>query len=213
MMPRLLLKRRDAEVLRALALKVRLFALRQIAGHWWHADLANARRRMRRLLDAGLVRRLTVQARPLPSLAGPVASWRPGDPRPDAGRVSYRLQSRWRGVPLRATTAYVATSRAAQLYGGRGDGTLARPSQASHDLGVAAVWLWLAERQPAWAALWRGEDCMAETRRGEKLPDAFLVDSAGRTVMVIEFGGGYDAARVAAFHDDCAARGLPYQIW
>jgi len=39
------------------------------------------------------------------------------------------------------------------------------------------------------------------------------VDAAGNVAWVLEFGGGYDAARVEAFHVDCAARNLPYQLW
>jgi hypothetical protein len=80
-------------------------------------------------------------------------------------------------------------------------------------LSVAAVWLRLHNVAPEWAAAWRGEDLLAHTRLGEKLPDAFIVDDSGKVVWVIEFGGGYDAERVQAFHNDCAARGLPYQLW
>ena len=31
--------------------------------------------------------------------------------------------------------------------------------------------------------------------------------------LVLEFGGAYDAARVERFHEDCAERRLPYQLW
>jgi hypothetical protein len=80
-------------------------------------------------------------------------------------------------------------------------------------LGVAAVWLRLHAQAPAWAAAWKSEDLLAHTRRGEKLPDAFVVNEAGETTWVIEFGGSYDVHRVQQFHDDCEYRNLPYQIW
>ena len=40
---------RDREILQALVQKVRLFSQRQIADHWWDGELANARRRLKRL--------------------------------------------------------------------------------------------------------------------------------------------------------------------
>lgn len=204
---------RDRQILTALVLFLRLFLQRQIAEHWYDGDLANTRRSLRRLADAGLVERRTVFARPLPPLLAPLADWRVGQPAPDAGAIAYRCQQRWQGRPPRPSTAWIATGQAAQLFGGVRRGELKQPTQVTHDLGVAAVWLRLREIAPHWAATWRGEDLLASTRRGQKLPDAFLVDEGGRVVCVIEFGGSYDASRVQAFHDDCASRGLPYQLW
>jgi len=86
--------------------------------------------------------------------------------------------------------------------------------QATHDLGVAALWLRLLSAAPQWAAAWRSEDLLAHTRSGEKLPDAFIVDQAGQVQWVLEFAtDNYDAQRIREFHDDCAVRHLPYQIW
>ena len=108
---------------------------------------------------------------------------------------------------------YLPPRRTAHHWGGKAKGELKNATQATHDLGVAEVWLHFRRTQPAVAEAWRGEDSMAHTRRGQKLPDAFLVNEAGATFRLIEFGGAYDADRVAAFHDDCAARALPYEIW
>jgi hypothetical protein len=80
-------------------------------------------------------------------------------------------------------------------------------------LGVAQVWLTLHEQARDWAEAWRSEDLLAPTRRGEKCPDAFIVNQAEDVCCVIEFGGAYSAARVREFHDDCAERSLPYQLW
>jgi hypothetical protein len=92
-------------------------------------------------------------------------------------------------------------------------GEVKRETQATHDLGVAQVWLQLDLRSPQLADAWRGEDVMALTRQRQKLPDAFIVDTAGATLCVIEFGGSYDEPRIREFHEDCADRALPYQLW
>ena len=204
---------RDREILLALVQKGRLFALRQIADHWWDGELANTRRRLKSLERAHLVHRITVSARTLPPIEGPIATWRPDDPAPHFGKAAHQLQERWGRRAVRPSTAYVATDPASQLYGGKSRGELKHPLQATHDLGVAAVWLCLHRGAPAWAQAWRSEDLLAHTRRGEKLPDSFIIDDAGETAWVIEFGGSYDAARVQEFHEDCADRELPYQIW
>ena len=204
---------RDQELLSALVLKVRAFTQRQIARHWWDGEVANARRRLKQLATGNLVHRVTVPVRSLPLIELPVSSWRPDQPAPDFAAISYRLQSRWQGRPVRPVTAFIATERSAQLFGGKARGELKHPTQATHDLGVAAIWLRFHEQAPAWAAAWQSEDLLAHTRRGEKLPDAFILNAEGQTVSCIEFGGAYDARRVEEFHADCASRDLPYQIW
>jgi hypothetical protein len=192
---------------------VRLFSQRQIAEHWWAGEFSNARRRMKRLAANGLAARITVQARSIPELRSPLITWRPGDPDPEYGRISYQCQQRWRMSAVRPCTAWIATEKGAQAYGGVRRGELKLATQATHDLGVSAVWLRLSQVAPDWAAAWRSEDLLAHTRRGEKLPDAFLVDQNEQVVWAIEFGGAYDQARVRAFHQDCLARQLPYQLW
>jgi hypothetical protein len=204
---------RDQEILQALVQKVRLFSLRQTAAHWWDGDLANTRRRLKALAATKLLKRLTVQARKLPPIQGPVCTWQPKQPTPHFGQIAYQLQSRWVRKAVRPLTAYIATERAAQLYGGRSRGELKNPLQATHDLGVAAVWLRLHRHTSQWAGAWCSEDLLAHTHRGEKVPDAFLLNNEGQAAWVIEFGGSYDAPRVQAFHDDCLERAIPYQIW
>lgn len=203
---------RDQEILLALSRKVRLFSQRQLAEHWWNGDLANARRRMRRLEGQGLAECSKVLARSTPPLNAPILTWRPGDPDPDFASAAHRCRSRWWRRPARITVVWTATDRAAQLLGGTA-GRLKRPVQATHDLGTAAVWLQLHKQAAPWADAWRGEDLMAHTRQGQKLPDAFIVNDDGQVTCVLEFGGGYDVHRVADFHQDCAQRRLPYQLW
>ena len=204
---------RDHELLQALTQKVRLFSQRQIASHWWNSALPNARRRLKRLAVLELVERITVHARSIPAIESPLVSWCPSDSPPDFGQVAYRCKQRWRSQAMRPCAAWIVTETGSQHFGGIRRGSLRHPTQATHDLGVAAVWLRLHEVAPQWAAAWRSEDLLAHTRHGEKLPDAFIVDDSAQVVWVIEFGGGYDAERVQAFHNDCSARGLSYQLW
>ncbi len=209
----LLLTDRDRDYLDTLTRKVRLLSLRQTADHYYDGERANARRRLRQLVAAGLLVRATVIARPLPVLLTPVVAWRPGDATPDAGVVSNRLKARWRNRPARECRVVLATAHAARLTGGRASGQLARETQATHDLGVAAVYLHFHRTDARRAEAWRGEDLIAASRRGQKCPDAFLVDATGEVQAVVEFGGAYDPDRVRAFHLDCADRGLPYEVW
>ena len=204
---------RDRAIVQALVQKVRLFSQRQIVDHWWNGELANSRRRLKRLADRNLLQRTFAMARPAPVFESPLVTWKPGDAAPDFGKISYRCQARWRIRPARQCVVWLATEVASQAFGGTARGELRHPTQATHDLGVAAVWLRLHQVAPKWAAAWRGEDLLAHTRRGEKLPDAFIVDDAEQVIWVIEFGGGYDAERVEAFHQDCVSRNLPYQLW
>jgi hypothetical protein len=193
--------------------KVRLFSQRQLVDYWWNGEQPNARRRLKRLAQCGLIARMTVQARSTPVMKSPLASWQPGESAPDFGQIAYRCQQRWRIRPTRPCSAWIATEKASQIFGGVQRGDLKNALQATHDLGVAAVWLRLRECASQWATAWRSEDLLAHTRRGEKLPDAFIVDEAGQVIWVIEFCGGYDAERVKAFHQDCVSRELPYQLW
>lgn len=208
---------RDRELQQALVQKTRLMNLRQIADQWFGGDLANTRRRLKQQPE--FIERIEVHARSLPELLQPVVTWRAGDPAPNYEAVAYQLQSRWKSSPVRPCSAFIATERLSQLYGGRNRGELKHPLQATHDLGVAQIWLHLHAHYPEWAAAWRSEDLLAHTRRGEKVPDAFIVNATEEVCCVIEFGGAYSAERVREFCEDCmqrevaGQRGLPFQLW
>jgi hypothetical protein len=212
----MILKPRDEEILRTVSLKVRLLSFAQLAEMWWsltETGKANARERLQRLVKASLLRRLRVQARPLPKLERPVLAWKPTEPEPDFGPAAWQLQKRWTVGP-RQTTVYLATAKAANQFGGRLRGVLRRDFQATHDLGVSAMYLHLLQNDPAAAKEWIGEDVLSPLRRGEKLPDAVLARAPDcRPRQVLEFGGAYDVFRLRRFHDDCESRNLPYQVW
>ncbi len=207
------LTERDDEIIRALALYVRLFNQTQIRNHWFEGDAANARRRLKQLQTRGYINRVVVRARSMPSFDSPLIQWRPGQPEPEFGKAAYQCKRRWEMRPVLTCSAYIATTKAANRFGGRNRGEIKKDLQVTHDLGVAQVWLHFDLFAPEWADAWRGEDAMAATRRGQKLPDAFIVDSSATVICVVEFGGSYDEQRIRAFHEDCVARNLPYQLW
>lgn len=207
---------RDDEILRTLALSVRIFSLAQVAQGWWMptpAGEANARRRLAALFETGLLNSAHVHARPLPELSHPVLAWSPGHAEPDFDAVSWGLQSRWTKPPRRIAV-YFATRRGANQYGGRLRGQIKHELQATHDLGVAQVYLELRAKNPEAALRWTGEDTLRSARKRQKIPDALLHPATPHAPpLVIEFGGAYDARRVRSFHDDCSQRRLPYELW
>ena len=206
---------REREIVSALASKIRMLAFEQIVRGWWpdsKSGPTNARRRLSELLEARLLTRERVLARPMLPLEKPVFKWKPGKEAPAFGELSWTLQKRW-AEPAREVTVYLATRRAASIFGGRADGKIKNPSQTTHDIHLGALYLKLVREAPTLAAGWIGEDILAPTREHQKLPDAILHDGEGRPRLVIEFGGSYPTERVRDFHEDCAARGLPYELW
>jgi hypothetical protein len=207
---------RDLDILRTLSLHVRLLSLKQIATFWWTESpsaIATARRRLSTLVKSGYLSRLRFPIHPLPPLCSPVFTWQPQLPPPDYGAVSWKLQSRWTEAPV-PTTVFIATSQTANLFGGRGRGRLKRSFQASHDLGLAEVYLHFRAARPDQAALWIGEDILARYRKKQKLPDAVLARAPeNKPQLVVEFGGAYGPDRVRAFHLDSKKKKLSYELW
>ncbi len=207
------LQPRDRELIVALTHRVRFLTAGQVARAWWpntvHTEAAE--RRLRELRRAGYLRQTIVHARPELPLDEPVFRWTPGAPPPRFAAVSHALRRRWRD-PVQPTAVVLAARAAAARFGGAG-GRLKRALQATHDLHVAAVYLRVLLERPEIAEGWASEDLIAPSRRGQKLPDAIIHDPTSRPLLVIEFGGEYDAERVERVHADCARRGLPYELW
>lgn len=205
--------RRDENILETLTLKIRLATLEQISKRWWATSLRPkqaTRARLRKLEDAGWLLRKRVNIHPLLSLHEPLQAWQPGNATPAFGKLAHRLRSRWK-EPMQLTTVYVATKRAAHVFGGFGGGFKHR-NQLTHDVHVSAIYFMLLHTEKNIEQRWSGEELL-ELGTEEKRPDAMLFDSNGIPTEVIEFGGRYDARRIAAFHSFCQLRRIGYRLW
>lgn len=208
--------RRDAEILDMLTLRVRAASRHQIADTWWTTSESGMRttaRRLDRLISRGLLATFRSTVIRLPKLYGPLVTWKPGQPMPEFGALSYQLMVRWT-ASTHSSAIYIATRKAAQIYGGRRKGRLTRPFQLSHDLGVTEMFLGIRRRSSLAIATWIDEERLAPHRRRQKLPDAMLAKSpTAPDVLLLEFGGAYGKGRLMRFHDDAQDRGCSYEIW
>jgi hypothetical protein len=200
----------DWEIARTAARKVPFLTEPQIRRTWF-ADERAARRALNRLCGHGWLAKFRVCVHPERAITEPLATWAPGRNEPDFGAIAYKCQARF-AEPLEQVSVYRASVRAARYFAGFG-GRLKRPLQATHDLHVAAIYLHFLRTRPIDAKAWVSEDSLAPSRRHQKLPDAMLQFTNGRPPIVIEFGGAYRAERVKRFHEDCARRGLEYELW
>lgn len=210
-----MLTARDQKLLRSLVRQIRFATLEQIARGWWPANdvaLANVSRRLRKLEKSGWIVSAAYLARPLLSLDGPLVNWQPGDDNPRYQKVSTSLRRRWK-QPAKRIRIYAASKHAKCAFVGQDRRAVKNFCQVSHDLHVTEVFLRYLTTEPAVASFWLGEDEIAPSRRHQVLPDAMLVNQAGQAIRAIEFGGSYSAERIREFHQDCAKRGLPYEVW
>jgi hypothetical protein len=137
---------------------------------------------------------------------------------PDFGALAWELAKRWERVEPEPVTFYSATTRAAKHYGRAIENPLKSPAAISHDLGLGQLFLKLAHLSPQLASGWVHESVIARSRgHGEKVFDAYVVDSTSTPALSIDFAGSSYAAsnggRLRELHEDSAARGIPYEIW
>lgn len=213
----LALTTRDDEILDTLTLRVRVLTLEQVVRTWW-PSLAHGRqsalRRLRELESEGNIRIFEMLAHPELPLVDPVVAWRPRDPEPGFDKVAYRLATRWTLPPTRHT-ALIATRKTGLHYGGWG-GRHPRPTERTHDLHMAALYLLKRAENPAVSRHWQSEEKLREHRKSEKyderqhLPDAILTRPKR---IAIEFGGSYKVEKLRSFHYYCQRIGLPYEMW
>lgn len=205
---------RDNDLLRTLVLHVRALSVLQVANTWWpEARASTAHARLRDLHDASYVA-LTPQAVGAVSQpTEPLATWQPGLPIPDLATVAAFARTRWRRPPTVVLCATATRLAAAQF--GVGTERAPRPTEWTHDLYLAGVYLWMRTALPTRARSWRHEDREdhgAAIRTGAKLPDAIVTD--GRDTTAIEVvGSSYTREKLEAFHAYCAGAQLSYDLW
>ena len=206
------LNHRDEELLSTLTLKVRLLTVAQIARTWWDGTKGNsaAAHRVQELAAAGWLRRDAVTASPELHFEDCLLFWEPHNPDPNFGDLARRALKR---LPNRSEQAVVvrATEKAARLFGG--DAGVLKPPSINHDVQLAGLYLHFVRHRPADAEAWISEATLAVDRKGQILPDAALTDDAGAVTRAIEFVGRYPPERLRRLHEDCADRGLPYELW
>lgn len=204
---------RDLEIVETLTRRVRLFSIEQIAAGWWRGGppLRLVRRRLRRMVAAGLLQRSVVNAHPLLPLTKPLARWEPGGRPPDFAAVSLCARKRWAEIPT-PQEVYFAGPLAANLFGSTA-GSLPPMIHRDHDLLLAQVYVLYRTRRPDEAVRWIGEDSLPKAGYRIKDPDAFLIDCQGRIERVVESAGRYSPDQVESFHDHCRDHDLPYELW
>lgn len=205
---------RDKQILEALAYKVRLLSIEQIATTWWPDSKGyKAKEKLLQLRKRGFLVRSSVPAKPLLPLNGPVFTWTPGQAAPAAARLSQHFRHRWAKHHRNAaviTPVYVASRFTAFLFGGVG-GRL-NVQTATHDLHVASIYLHFLTTDPDAAHAWVGEDAKGKAGRKIKDPDAFI-EQDRQEPLVVEFAGAYSNSQVESFHKHCVKHGLSYQLW
>jgi hypothetical protein len=204
---------RNEALLRVLTHKVRFLTLSQIARTWWSgsgAPEASARQHLRRLAKTGYVERKELLLHPEITLLHPVFSWQPGEASPDCEVISYQCQERW-SQPPRVVSVWIATRKAADLFGGFG-GRILRLDHATHDLHVGTIYCHFARHDQERADAWLPEEEIA-AEAGERTPDALLYDRAGNCFLAVEFGGACKAPRVEKLHAFGERYRLAYELW
>jgi len=191
------------DLISVLTTKVRVLSIRQVFRTW-----PKFLPRLSALERAGLLFSFTAVTHPELAMCCPVVRWKKGDALPDFGKVSYVLRSRW-SLPGVTTKCFIASRAAGRMFGGNG-GRYPRESEETHDIHLAAVYLRFRDCEPEAAKSWIHEAQIKSERRQSrgKLPDAIV-----QKTRVIEFGGAYKKAKLAAFHKYCEAKGFDYEVW
>lgn len=169
-----------------------------------------AKRRLDRMVDAGFLKKQTVNVRVSPPGLSPVLTWNVHDAAPDFGALSYLLCKRWDDLVPHFEHTYSIAPKSLAL--------LAMPKrksyvtgQASHDLGVFRMWQWAKQNCPKYEFV--GEDVFAPDRgNGEIIEDAQLHVN-GKPIALMEFGGAYRVERLREIHDSISTTQIPYILF
>ena len=210
----MILTPRDDEILHVLGTAVRALTLTQIARTWWpDATLATARARLRQLESGGYLQLEHETVSPVLALATPLTTWQPGLPLPDLGAIAATTRRRWRRPPQTILCATVTPLGAA--HAGERTARTPRPTEWTHDLHLAEVYLRLRADLPTRARSWRHEDIESHRtadRAGEKLPDAVVRDGIQTTAIEL-VGSSYTRDKLEGFHGYCDRHAFGYDLW
>ena len=195
--------------------KVRTLSVDQVARTWfWERSdpTRAARTQLRELASRGLVRLSPAMSYDELAFPAPLALWRPGSELPNFAQLAERLLRRWPDV-LRPVTLVNATPAGAAWCGGTRPRP-SRPSEVSHDLSLAALYLMFRQSDKARANAWVAESTLQAEGYGKPggyLPDAALRGSDGETLL--ELAGVYSEEKLLGMHRFAAFHGVPYEVW
>lgn len=205
---------RDQEIVTTMTRYVRILTRGQIA-RFWFKESSNpevaAAKRLRVLEEIGLLVSRVLPCRPELVLTSPACCWSPGDSEPPLRRLARELARRWTSMAV-PTALFVATRRAAQLFGGNA-GREPRPSEISHDVTLSGIYLRHLETDRDAAGSWISEAGLSKLGYGKRtrLPDA-MIERHGRRVA-IELVGEYSLEKLVSFHAFCEEEELAYELW
>ncbi len=206
---RVVLTDRDRSMLNSLSRCVKVLSVEQIKRTWW-PDGGDPRPRLKRLEGAGWVERLLAIASVPIRSPKPISVWCPGHPEPDWSAIIASSCARWR-TDVRAVSLVSVSESAAVHFGGTA--RYPRPSEVSHDLLLAAVFLSVRSTRPRDASIWIGEGALAaQAGDASALPDA-LLKRPGRPIAIEVVGDSYRPDKLRTLHDYCAAQGWGYERW
>jgi len=199
------------EILLSLSRCVRAFTATQVAAGFFAGNGQKASRLLTSLVSQKLAVQTRVPVREIPASQNPLVTWRVGAEAPKFDSLVVKIRDRWQSAPTKVTSIYLAGPVATRLLGYETAGRLKRPLQASHDIGLAGVYLAVRRDRPELAKFWFGED-VAPKQTGS-VPDAIYIDADGRTSLAFEFCGLYSVNRLRSYHHHCAERRLRYELW
>ena len=148
----------------------------------------------------------------------PIYRHSPGDPLPEAHKLAYRLEQRWRNAVQKRLRVFWPTPQFAACYGGCWLGSRSLPAQhkVSHDLLVSAVWVRYFEIEPtevlsAWVPERELEYNHRSGKRSGPIPDALIDQNGVKTA--IEIGGRYPANFVLYKLQQSISAGYSWELW
>jgi hypothetical protein len=191
---------RDEAVLYLLAHKLRACTLEQLAQAFFGGSVEAARKRVRRLANAGVLSVFVRLVPPMPAVTAPLAVLRPGEDL-DCGPLLYLAQKRL-SLTCVPTRVIQATSRGANRMGGSTRSL--RLAESAHDLLTSAVFF---VQPPPRQADWRGEE--AFEARGDCVPDAFLPQE---NVVIEVVGSAYKRDKIEKLVACCALAERQYRL-
>lgn len=200
---------RDRSMLSTLSNCVKVLSVEQIRRTWWPTG-GDPRPRLNRLEGAGWVERSQAIASVPFRSPEPLAVWSPGRPEPDWSAIIASSCTRWR-KDARAVGLVSVSKPAAMHFGGVA--RYPRPSEVSHDLLLAEIFLSILSTRPRDARVWIGEGTLAaQAGDASTLPDA-LLKRPGRPIAIEVVGDSYRPGKLRSLHDYCAEQGWGYELW